>query len=1779
MAGPFRNQQLPSLQEPIIARSASPLSPSPTAGQPISFKTNVNRAKSKRWVEAKSYSYDGNDWGSEDEDEEEEEEPPVPPVPQVPQLPSHRDRSQSSIRNAGSSAQSDVPGLSREHTRSPNTDDKPASSVPDNAASITQPSAQPSEPSGTQSLNLSQSATTTVAANSDSSKPLPFIRPADIYKRMQEQREKGAQSETATKSSLDSADVERSAGDSTPTTEHERSSEPEPSASSAKSQEAPVVSLPEVKRMSSFGDNFIGTSDAGKSGESDAHNQTDTQGHSLHHASSVGFRSAVDQAFDAPPTPASTVGSVVRSGSESTSVISPILGTRGLEGEKTPTITEEPGETSDGRRTPTFQPGHRRDISTPTPDNSPARRPVVSENSAAAEAGEVASATAADSPHDENLSGASPTGTQGDGAPEFSLAASIAQGLRHNTSLSTVDSPASATAKDEDAGNQLGEQAHYYKEPTPLRIRSGQYSTQEDTTVRPQPLPSLSTETSPQDTESDRLRKEIMRRLSPEGSPAPEARPEPQREGTQSSLIPSEYESYWNDQPAASPIPAGAAQQQQGVPVSEGTTAALSVRPKLKKRFSWESSSSEEVEPIPPQTAASGPELAQTEQSAWREQDTVKESIENEDALPMTDMQSVDPRPMSPSSLPSTTEDQQAHLEAQQDVPGEIPSGVQPSQGLRPPLATLKLVSIDESKLLGFRDILGVQSAPERVRLFDKTRDQFASLDSGLDDWIRRTAETLPEHSDLIKRNGDFPADYQRPSPSRTKFSKLSSLGALSSHLDVSQPSAAAAHNRRPSGAPLGGMIKRQHMEQRGKEFLHSAGAIGGKAGGAAKGLLAKGKSKFRGGAADKGSQASSFTPRRSLQLPHIIFGPASDSATPYEHPSQRNSVAQGGIPRLPSFRFQENRFSLAAEDIVNKDSSSNIRRGPDRTARSLSLDATGTLWGKQPRSADSAACRRSIDNFASTTEARIDPNGSQITSTSFQQLRGETEEQAPETVIYSGDGDESPMALWNAAVENLHESGSILPPESHLDDSSENGLEPTDSQTVPPYSAPTDDNLDVDPDAKRLPEEGNENPSSVRGGDNLDGPDHENLGHIDNAAENDQATPPEYSTGTGAQDHGTLHEPPPAFSTGDNDYPPEKHDYNGSAPPYSRTASDETPGARPVYRMVPENELNSVTSRENILRLRPHAQSADNLLQHIAASQRDPQRPSITSLGTNEDSPNYQRQHNPARAREAYRSRSLDFNSVLATDRLFPTPSGNASSLRFAPSYEPSLNHNEVPPTNYRSSPAGSRAEHLAGQRRQSGDNNLHVPPTRHSFLSSTRNSIFSALSKQDSESVRSRNSISGNANLSRVDLSGQQTPVSFGPEPKADKGQSTKAKIKKLAKFHRTSLAESDTKPSEPTKKRGFARISGLFARSSSPAQQDVDGKKNGRRKSRELLNAQNPNTTLPPAQGSPAGNMHRVSEGSSQFTSHTNLRSGQDPKGFVGGHRLTKQYSSEHAVLEGQSFAHSQPHTPSSPPHLHHPQPQHQHFASTSSTNVSVRSPALITTFSPPNHTRDPKGEERSWSHTDELRLRSRSPISHSPQPDISSSSFIDYSDPAINLGIFHTVPNTERVGDQEKPWNITLPGESQENAKSSHHNNHHQPTLQRPAALNPSYSTESVVSRYEQYRSGSAQQQYPPTSTKPSPRVNEPATNTDDTTDSRRFSFEPESDVAIPSRENINTISHSTHPHRDESAVINRTTEPVELPLRQDDSSEEIVMSSTAYPGQEWQPAGWARWEHY
>ncbi|KXJ89385.1 hypothetical protein Micbo1qcDRAFT_165449, partial [Microdochium bolleyi] len=61
-----------------IVRTSSPFSQQPSAASPNTYKANVNRTKTRKWVEAKQNNYDGDDWGNDYDDDEPEEPIPLP---------------------------------------------------------------------------------------------------------------------------------------------------------------------------------------------------------------------------------------------------------------------------------------------------------------------------------------------------------------------------------------------------------------------------------------------------------------------------------------------------------------------------------------------------------------------------------------------------------------------------------------------------------------------------------------------------------------------------------------------------------------------------------------------------------------------------------------------------------------------------------------------------------------------------------------------------------------------------------------------------------------------------------------------------------------------------------------------------------------------------------------------------------------------------------------------------------------------------------------------------------------------------------------------------------------------------------------------------------------------------------------------------------------------------------------------------------------------------------------------------------------------------------------------------------------------------------------------------------------------------------------------------------------------------------------------------------------------------------------------------------------------
>ena len=362
------------------------------------------------------------------------------------------------------------------HSRSSPVHPPRKSSISQDTAPALAPSTQNSPIAGTGDTEINLPLTRD-RATSGASKALPFVRPADIYRRMQEEKEKERQSQDSTRPSMDTImdnSKERSGIGNSQDSEQsqrlkpildpvtERNSEyglegvnlneqPRPEErrrTTSKTFElpkrksnggAPGASaqpmLPDVSRISGFGESFFGPTSSSQeplqegttniseptvSAPEPEEQDRAIPNKDLRNQPSQGFTSAVHEAFDraedqVPPTPSSAAGSTVgRSASGGTSAVSPIISRGpststdnwnsklpGIDDVTTPTkVDEHEGNSlrptsSSSQGTPkqtirkpplssatdlpslSFVPGHRRNLSTPSPDNSPARTPAL----------------------------------------------------------------------------------------------------------------------------------------------------------------------------------------------------------------------------------------------------------------------------------------------------------------------------------------------------------------------------------------------------------------------------------------------------------------------------------------------------------------------------------------------------------------------------------------------------------------------------------------------------------------------------------------------------------------------------------------------------------------------------------------------------------------------------------------------------------------------------------------------------------------------------------------------------------------------------------------------------------------------------------------------------------------------------------------------------------------------------------------------------------------------------------------------------------------------------------------------------------------------------------------------------------------------------------------------------------------------------------------------------------------------------------------------------------
>ncbi|KAI4194792.1 MAG: hypothetical protein LQ350_007562 [Teloschistes chrysophthalmus] len=455
------------------------------------------------------------------------------------------------------------------------------------------------------------------------------------------------------------------------------------------------------------------------------------------------------------------------------------------------------------------------------------------------------------------------------------------------------------------------------------------YNTEKTTsTERSQLTPALSVDTRPQ-YESDRLRREIIRELSPRvtdesipaqsnlpvgAGPSSQSKPNVPSHPHESMVIPPEYDHYWNGSGSEESSRASSVRHPSKTTRDETAPPLPSAEPQLIQqttqgrpdlplhRFSFEGpiqpinqgqrSLHDNSNPAHQPISRSSSPVPQPIESTLPPQNTTDDHpihLEHEDEHSPLENNSSNTVSIDPSSalqrpggsdlssvlrdLPPETAEAQSHLDPEEPAfgartailpqPSHTTSALPPRQPNVPP------------EIQNFREILALKNPRDRINCYDEYREHIANVETGLAHWLAVTTAKLPEHQDILP-SGRMLATLtvgHKPSPARSKLGGLLSSGNSSApqpyyqqYLSASSP-AGASDGVPPSRGNSSsfytpststGKLSAQQVQARGKDLLHSAGVFGGKANVAAKGLFSKGKSKFRGGNADK-APISSF--------------------------------------------------------------------------------------------------------------------------------------------------------------------------------------------------------------------------------------------------------------------------------------------------------------------------------------------------------------------------------------------------------------------------------------------------------------------------------------------------------------------------------------------------------------------------------------------------------------------------------------------------------------------------------------------------------------------------------------------------------------------------------------------------------------------------------------------------------------------------------------------------------------------------------------------------------
>ncbi|OAF60903.1 hypothetical protein VC83_02368 [Pseudogymnoascus destructans] len=199
---------------------------------------------------------------------------------------------------------------------------------------------------------------------------------------------------------------------------------------------------------------------------------------------------------------------------------------------------------------------------------------------------------------------------------------------------------------------------------------------------------------------------------------------------------------------------------------------------------------------------------------------------------------------------------------------------------------------VDPTMPKPFKEIMSLSSPQQRINAYNESRQQFATMDSGLANWMHATTAQPHLQNPLASPGAGAGAQSsQRPKSGNILTPKPQPY--YQQYLNASTPTASPPPQARYSGGTpttgtqgFGSTSSKttQQVQAKSKELLHTAGIFGGRASKAGKGLLAKGKSRFKGSGDKDAAKASSPTidtkPGKSSRRASWAFSLSSSPST-----------------------------------------------------------------------------------------------------------------------------------------------------------------------------------------------------------------------------------------------------------------------------------------------------------------------------------------------------------------------------------------------------------------------------------------------------------------------------------------------------------------------------------------------------------------------------------------------------------------------------------------------------------------------------------------------------------------------------------------------------------------------------------------------------------------------------------------------------------------------------------------------------------------------------------